>query len=83
MAAGYFLGACHDFRTMKQGRGRICLNELLFGGHLNEGLMALLKSKLSTNAVSKLHRAVMILPDEALKDGMIESTYSDDADLMK
>ena len=51
MAAGYFLGICHDLRTMRVGRGRICLNELLFGGSLTDGLMATLTYKLNPRAV--------------------------------
>ena len=31
MAGGYFMGICHDFRTMTLKHGRICLNEILFG----------------------------------------------------
>ena len=62
MAGGYFVGICHDFRTMKKQKGRICLTELLFGGFLFKALMASLTCKLAPAVVNKLHSAVMIKP---------------------
>ena len=82
MAGGYFLGICHDFRTMTLRHGRVCLNELRFGGPLTEPLIASLIYRLNPNVVGKMHTAVMINPDEALKDGIIDDTYADEAELL-
>ena len=81
MAGGLFLGICHDFRTMTTKHGRLCLNELLFGGPLTEPLMASIKYKLSPEAVFKLHIAKMIMPQEGLKEGIVDNLYSDEAEL--
>lgn len=83
MAGGYFMGICHDFRTMTLRHGRVCLNELLFGGSLTVSLMAALTYKLSASSVHKLHVAKMISAQEALADGMIDNTYADEAVLME
>ena len=82
MAGGYFMGICHDFRTMTLKHGRVCLNELLFGGSLTDALMASLNYKLSPSAVTKMQTAAMISPKEALADGIIDNTYVDDTALM-
>ena len=82
MAGGYFIGICHDFRTMTLKHGRVCLNELLFGGSLTTGLMASITAKLSASAVNKMHNATMISPKEALADGIIDNTYADETALM-
>ena len=82
MAGGYFMGICHDFRTMTTKHGRVCLNELLFGGSLTETLMASLTAKLNPSTITKMHSATMILPQEALAEGIIDNTYADNAALM-
>ena len=82
MAVGYFLGLAHDFRIMSANHGIISLTELLFGGFLTPPLFALLKAKLSAPVVSKLHYALRIRPDEALKDRAIDSTFKDEADMV-
>ena len=62
MAGGYFMGICHDFRTMTVKHGRICLNEVLFGRPLTKPLLAPCKYKLKPSVVHKLHLATMIKP---------------------
>ena len=57
MAGGYFMGLAHDFRIMSANHGKIALTELAFGSFLTPPLFALLKAKLSPNAVTKLQLA--------------------------
>ena len=78
MAGGYFFGICHDFRTMKNHKGRICLTELMFGEPLHRPLTASLEQKLAPQVVHKLVMAQMISPQEALADRIIDDIYSDD-----
>ena len=83
MAAGYFIGIAHDFRIMHATKGRICLNELRFGGPITPALFAVMATKLDVKVMTKLATAVFVSQSEALKDRMIDTTYTDVEDLTK
>ena len=60
MAAGLFLGLAHDFRIMSNKRGKVCFNELAFGGFLPPPLMSLMKAKLKPAVANKMQYAVFL-----------------------
>ena len=76
MAGGLFMGACHDFRLMNAAKRRLCLTELRFGGPLSKCLMVVLQARFKPMVVTKLHTAVMIESQEALKDRIVDDTYN-------
>lgn len=81
MAGGYFLGVCHDFRTMNAKRGKVQLTELLFDGWLCLPLFETVKAKMSAETTLKLQMALPMRSAEALEAKAIDATYSDVEDL--
>jgi len=80
-AGGYLLGLCYDTRIMNEAVGDICLSELKLGIALPLPMMLVCKAKLGPNVCLRLVKAIVVPPSEALKDGMIDATYSSVGDL--
>ena len=75
-AGGYFLGLCHDYRTMHATRGNgICLTELRIGVPLGPPYNIVLGAKLHPTVVTRASFGGVISREKALKDRMIDSTY--------
>ena len=81
VAGGYFLSICHDFRIMHETRGNICLSELKLGLPIPAPYIEVITAKLEPEVVTKLSYAVTIKSPEALKDHLIDSTYTNQDDL--
>jgi len=82
-AGGYLLGLCYDTRIMNEAVGNICLNELKLGIALPLPMMLVCKAKLAPNVCLRLAKSIVVSPSEALKDGMIDATYSSVQNLEK
>ena len=80
-AGGFLLGMCFDARIMNEAVGEICLTELKFGIALPLPMMLVCKAKLEANVCLRLCTAISVKPEEALKDGMVDATYSSIANL--
>ncbi|KAL7926383.1 ClpP/crotonase-like domain-containing protein [Trichoderma austrokoningii] len=50
-AGGLMLAMAHDYRLAPSPKGFICLNEVLFGAHLQPAMAALFRAKLPSNAL--------------------------------
>ena len=76
IAGGYLLGICHDARIMNEAVGLICLSEMQYGIALNRPMMLVIKSKLGHSKCLQLAMSVTFSPENALRDGLIDYTYS-------
>ena len=81
IAGGYLLGLCHDMRIMHESVGSICLSELKIGMAFPYPYMHVTRSKLRPMVTTKVLYGVTLKQKEALKDGLIDDTYKDRADL--
>ncbi|KAL7931640.1 ClpP/crotonase-like domain-containing protein [Trichoderma chlorosporum] len=52
-AGGLMLAMAHDYRLAPSPKGFICLNEVLFGAHLQPPMASLFRTKLPSNAAFK------------------------------
>ena len=77
IAGGYLLGMCHDYRLMNAKVGTICLSELKFGMALIEPYMHITMAKLAPMVATKIVMGITYRQEEALKDALIDDTYSD------
>ncbi|KAM0480290.1 hypothetical protein ACHAPX_004121 [Trichoderma viride] len=50
-AGGLMLAMAHDYRLAPSPKGFICLNEVLFGAHLQPAMASLFRAKLPSNAL--------------------------------
>ena len=80
-AGGYLLGICHDARIMNEAVGDICLSEMNLGISLPKPMMLVCKAKLGHNVCIRLAMAVTFSPEKALRDGLVDYTYSTMEDL--
>ena len=76
IAGGYWLSLCHDFRVMNANVGTICLSELKIGLTIPFPYTRMLAAKLDPKIVSKIEYSIDYMPEEALKDHLIDSTYT-------
>ena len=76
IAGGYWLGLSHDFRVMNANVGTICLSELKIGLTIPFPYTRMLTAKLDPKIVSKIEYSIDYMPEEALKDHLIDSTYT-------
>lgn len=75
LAGGFLFGLCHDARIMNEAVGNICLSEIKLGIALPLPMMLLVKAKLAPNVCSQLARAIQVLPGDAVRYDLIDSTY--------
>ena len=80
IAGGYWLSLCHDFRVMNANVGTICLSELKIGLTIPFPYTRMLAAKLDPKIVSKMSYSIDYMPEEALKDRLIDSIYTNVAD---
>jgi len=76
IAGGYILGLAHDFRVMHETNGAICLSELKLGLPLPPPYMDMLAYKLKARVANKIAYGITLPQSEALKDELIDETYS-------
>lgn len=83
IAGGYIYGLTHDVRIMNSNMGSgICMSELKLGFALYDPYMLVCKAKLRPSVCTKMAMAVSVTqPEEALKDGLIDDTYTGVDDL--
>lgn len=73
-AGGLMLAMAHDYRLAPSPKGFICLNEVLFGAHLQPPMASLFRAKLPSNAIFRKvalegHR---FTGQEAVDDGIAD-----------
>lgn len=76
IAGGYFLGLCHDYRIMHETKGNICLSELKLGLALPYPFTKVLQAKIDPGVLTRLAFGITVMTEEALKDRLIDSTYT-------
>ena len=81
LAGGYILGLCHDFRIMHETNGYICLSEAKLGLKMALPYLVVIAAKLDSATCNRLIMAIDVKQQEALKDRLIDSTYSGPEDL--
>ena len=81
IAGGYILGLCHDYRIMHESVGVICLSEIKIGMAFPYPYNLVTRSKLRQMVCTKVLYGITLKQKEALKDGLIDDTYKDRADL--
>lgn len=74
-AGGLMLAMAHDYRLAPSPKGFICLNEVLFGAHLQPAMASLFRAKLPSNAIFRKvalegHR---FTGQEAVDDGIADA----------
>ena len=80
-AGGYLLGICHDSRMMNESVGNIFMTEMKYGMPLIAPMMLVCKAKLGHNVCLRLGMSTPFSPEKALRDGLIDYTYSSLDDL--
>lgn len=81
IANGLFWGLCHDQRIMNDKVGFLCLSELKLGVAIPKPYIKVTAAKLNPSVCLKYFYAIDASPKEAVKDGVIDDTYSSGADL--
>ncbi|KAL7943749.1 ClpP/crotonase-like domain-containing protein [Trichoderma barbatum] len=81
-AGGLMLAMSHDYRLAPSPKGFLCLNEVLFGAHLQPPMASLFRAKLPSNAVFRKvalegHRYT---GQEAVDDGIVDGLCANGLD---
>ncbi|KAL6901205.1 ClpP/crotonase-like domain-containing protein [Trichoderma evansii] len=84
-AGGLMLAMAHDYRLAPSPKGFICLNEILFGAHLQPAMASLFRAKLPSNAI---YRKVALeghrfTGQEAVDDGVADALATSLEDALK
>lgn len=73
VAGGLMLALACDRRFMAAGKGKVALNELVFGSSVFAGSVEMLRFAVGNrNAEEILYTGAMVLPDEALRLGLLD-----------
>jgi enoyl-CoA hydratase len=73
VAGGLMLALACDRRFMAAGKGKVALNELVFGSSVFAGSVEMLRFAVGDrNAEEVLYTGAMVLPEEALRLGLVD-----------
>ena len=73
VAGGLMLALACDRRLMAAGKGKLALNELAFGSSVFAGSVEMLRYAVGNrNAEEVLYTGAMVLPEEALRLGLVD-----------
>ena len=84
-AGGMVLAMAHDYRIMRTDRGYLCMNEILLPSPIPNGMLSLLKAKISNRPLLRdiVLTAKRLSAQQALDAGLVDDTCDNDSLLPK